>query len=542
MLFPLQYLTLEIPKQIINGAIGAEAPTVDVQGIEMSQVALLALLCTAFLVVVITQGVLKMRLNTMKGVLSERMLRRFRYALTTRLFRFPQRYFRRTSQGELVSMVTSESEGLGGMMGDAISLPLFQGGQMLTILFFLVVQSPWLGLAASALIPLQAWLIPRMQKKINLLARERVKEVRKFATVIGESADGAVHLRRGGGLRYWKAVISHRLGTLFAIRFEIYQKKFFMKFVNNFITQLTPLMFFSFGGYLAIRGDLTIGSLVAALAAHKDLAAPWKELLNYYNQLQETAIRYATITDKFAPDGMIDEALFEDGPEAQESLSGDIELQDVTVLGEDGAARLKDITLKVSKGTTVGIAVESEETRRAIADLMTRELLPTSGHMRVAGRDSQKLTQATIATRIGYAGSRVFVLQGTFSRNTLLPIMTRPTGADADGTVAKEAIMAGNSADPIDVTWLDPGAAALPDSDGLRSWWLDLIQAMDASGELLSMALARRFNDQNDPGLSHKLVALRDDVAQRLSAAGLDDGYHRFDHQAYCPGLPIAAS
>ena len=270
ILFPLQYLSLEIPKQIINGAIGATTATVDVFGLEMERVTLLGVLCMALLATVIGQGLLKMRLNTMKGMLAERMLQRFRFMLTTRLFRFPGRYFRRTSQGELVSMVTSESEALGGMMGDAISQPLFQGGQMITILAFLVIQSPWLGLAAAALIPLQAWLIPQMQRQINLLARERVKEVRKFATVIGESADGAVHFRRAGGLAYWRALITHRLSRLAAIRFEIYKKKFFMKFVNNFITQLTPLMFFAFGGYLVIQGDLTVGALVAALAAHKD--------------------------------------------------------------------------------------------------------------------------------------------------------------------------------------------------------------------------------------------------------------------------------
>ena len=539
LLFPLQYLSLEIPKRIINGAIGSPTPTVDVLGVEMAQVTLLALLCVALLATVIGQGLLKMRLNTMKGMLAERMLQRFRFMLTSRLFRFPGRYFRRTSQGELVSMVTSESEALGGMMGDAISQPLFQGGQMITILAFLMIQSPWLGLAAAALIPLQAWLIPRMQRQINLLARERVKEVRKFATVIGESADGAVHFRRTGGLAYWKAVISHRLSRLAAIRFEIYKKKFFMKFVNNFITQLTPLMFFAFGGYLVIQGDLTVGALVAALAAHKDLAAPWKELLTYYNQVQETAIRYTTVTERFAPEAMIDEGLVEATAEPGQGLAGDLALENVTVLGEDGAARLKDISLSVPQGAMVGIAVDSEETRSVLADLLTRELLPSDGTVRAAGQDLATLPQALLSARIGYAGPRVFVHQGTFGRNTQMPIMTGggdvpmpgspgPFGKDVPELKAED--------------WVVPGAAGQTDGETLQSWWIDLVMAMDASGDLLGVALARRFDDAAHPGLEAKLLDLRAGIRDTLESADLKDACARFDRGAFSDGLPIAAN
>src|SRR3546814_7980036 len=71
------------------------------------------------------------------------------------------------------------------------------------------------------------------------------------------------------------------------IRFEIYQRKFFIKFLNNFINQLTPFFFYAIGGYLVIRGNLSFGALIAVLAAYKDLAGPWKELLDYYQMKEE---------------------------------------------------------------------------------------------------------------------------------------------------------------------------------------------------------------------------------------------------------------
>lgn len=223
-LFPLLYLTLELPKRIINDAIGAASSTIEVWGYTFDQVTYLAILCAAFLISVLAHGLMKMKINTMKGVMSERMLRRFRYLLITRILRFPQPYFERVSQGELVSMVTAESEPMGGLMGDMISQPVLQAGQMITILSFLFLQSFWFGVAAVALIPLQAWLIPRMQRQINLLNKKRIQEVRILAAQIGENASGAATLRANAGWPWRMSMLSYQLGRLYLIRFDIYQK------------------------------------------------------------------------------------------------------------------------------------------------------------------------------------------------------------------------------------------------------------------------------------------------------------------------------
>ena len=66
------------------------------------------------------------------------------------------------SQGEIIPMITSEVEPLGGFIGNAFSLPAFQGGYLATILAFLFVQDWRMAVAAVALYPLQLWLIPKL--------------------------------------------------------------------------------------------------------------------------------------------------------------------------------------------------------------------------------------------------------------------------------------------------------------------------------------------------------------------------------------------
>ena len=467
--FPFLYATLELPKRVINDAIGATSDTVFIFGFELSQIQFLMALCFGYLGAVVAHGLLKMRLNTMKGVTAERLLRRFRFQLISRMLRFPRSYFRSTSQGELVSMVTSEAEPMGGLMGDMVAQPVFQAGQMLIILIFLFIQSVWFGLAGIALIPLQAWLIPMLQRRINLLNKARIKEMRAFSSEIGESAAGISDLRTNGGLRYRLAQFTDRLGRLFGIRFKIYQQKFFMKFLNNFITQLTPFFFYLVGGYLAIQGEITVGALVAALAAYKDLSSPWKELLTYYNQTQDMAVRWEVVTERFGPNDMIDEELFEGEPEEVPHLRGDIVMKDVTVKTADNNPILENINLTLPKGARVAIQARNQTERTALAEVLTREVMPTRGSVEMAGHDLSMLHQAVIAARIGYAHSRPYLFDGTLGSNLLMPLMTSPRTVDwqpktRDRTV-NEAIRSGNSRDRVDADWVDPELEGLTDGD-----------------------------------------------------------------------------
>lgn len=544
--FPILYVSLELPKRIINDAIGGTGEGVVFLGIALSQVQFLMVLCAAFLIAVLANGLLKMRLNTMKGVLAERLLRRFRYQLLTRILRFPKPYFRHTSQGELVSMVTSEAEPLGGIMGDMVSQPILQAGQMVTILIFLFAQSVWFGLAAIALIPLQAWIIPILQRQINLLNKSRIKEVRKLAADIGETAAGVSDIRTNGGLRYRMSLFSNRLGNLYDIRFEIYQKKFFMKFLNNFINQLTPFFFYSVGGYLAITGHITVGALVAALAAFKDMSSPWKELLAYYNTTQDVALRWETVTERFALSSLVDDSLFEGTPKEVSSLKGDIDISGVTVRDEAGQIVLEDISLTIPQGARVGIKAANETAALAFADLLTREVIPQRGSVKIAGQDLNTIHQVTLANCIGYAHSNPHILQGTLGENILLPFKNKPIEdmedyPDTDG-FRQKAAQSGNSVDLYDAEWIDPMVAGLNTSDEIRDWWFQLVEAMGIDDFMVRRALRSRLEVDEHQKLADAIVELRPEISMRLKSAGLHDVVHGYHPDKFNPVSPLGSN
>ena len=275
--FPALYYYLELPKLIINQAIQANDISFPVEyvGVEFDQTAFLYLMVGLFLLMVIVNQAFKYVINVYQGITGERMLRRLRYELYCRILRFPMPTFKKKSQGEIIPMITSEVEPLGGFIGEAFALPIFQGGYLLVIVSFLIIQNWIMAVAAIALYPLQAYFIPKLQKKVNLLGKSRVKLVRVLSDQLGESVSGVEEVHAHDASSTMRAHFSNQLDKIYTVRYRIYLLKFVIKFLNNFIQQLGPFFFYGIGGTMVINGTLEVGTLVAAIGAHKEMAAPW---------------------------------------------------------------------------------------------------------------------------------------------------------------------------------------------------------------------------------------------------------------------------
>lgn len=288
---PILYLTLELPKQIVNNALNSDSFPANFIGLSLNQVEYLMLLSGLYLAAILLSGVNKYVLNVLKGFVAERLLRRLRLLVYRQWRKDP---FAR-NRSEIVPILAQEVEPIGGFAADVLSLPILQGGTLATILLFMFIQDPLLGGAALTVLPIQLILLPKLQRRVNLYSRARIKEVRKLGRTLGDQLQTpAFH---GGDI----PKIGSSLRELEVIRRRIFRLKFFIKSLNNFLTSLTPFLFYSLGGYFVIEGRISLGALVAVLAAHKDFSAPLKELFAYYQSLEDTRIRFKEILEFFTP-------------------------------------------------------------------------------------------------------------------------------------------------------------------------------------------------------------------------------------------------
>ena len=284
-LMPPLYLALEMPKQIVNNVLEPSAGPAELYGFTLSQMQLLGLFSAVYLAAIALQGLGKYTLNTRKGRVAERLLRRLRLLIYRHWRRRPppQR------QNEIVQVLGAEVEPIGGFAADLVALPVTQGGTLLTILLFMFLQDPILGAAALTVLPVQLVLLPYLQRIVNRLSRDRIRAMRVLTRRLGGqmSPEGDPL----GEIRQTAA----SLRELEQIRYRIHRVKFLAKALNNFLTALTPFLFYSLGGYFVIEDRISLGALVAVLAAHKDFSAPLKELFRYYQQLEDTRIRYREV-------------------------------------------------------------------------------------------------------------------------------------------------------------------------------------------------------------------------------------------------------
>ncbi len=541
--FPLLYFSLEIPKIIINKALsGSDIPR-SLFGFELEITHYLVALCLLLLILIVANGVLKMRINTLKGIIGERLVRRLRFELVERILRFPSAHYQRTSQGELISTITAEAEPLAGYIAESIALPLFQGGTMITILVFMFMQDWVFGLASVALIPIQGYIIPKLQQQVNVLKKERVLKIRKLSERIGETISGAQEIRLQGTQRYSLAEFSHWLGGLFYIRLEIFRKKFFMKFLNNTIGQVTPFLFYLFGGMLVIKGELTIGALVAALSAYKDLTSPWKELLNHYQAHEDSKIKYQQIIDQFSPSGLLplpDPVSDTPVPGLREPIT----FRNVYWVSESGEPTLSNINITIEAGSRVAIIGQNAVQRARLAQLFTSLEQPESGSISIGGQSLDAISNHVLRTRIAYQGPDPHFFNGTIQQNIVYGLNHAPPAPEGDNQkqlqILSEAEASGNTSDVFFGDWLDYKLIDVHSPEEFEDHYFSGAATVGSSGVMYQRGLFEVFDPKDYPELAVNVLAARQKIQRRLKKENLQRVVAGFDPDTYNRNATVA--
>ncbi len=536
---PLVYISLDIPKRIINQAIGGVDMPDQILGFGVDQVSYLLALSVAFLLVVVISGALKFYLNVYKGVLGERMLRRFRFDLYTRILRFPSAHIRRITPAEIIPMITAETEPLGGLIGDAIAAPAFQGALLLTYLSFIFQQDLWLGLASIALYPPQMYLIPRLQAKVNALAKTRVQTVRLLAGHIGETVQGATDIHANDSGRFERAKTSNQLGRIFDIREELYRRKFFIKFLNNILAQVTPFFFFSIGGYLVIQGDVSLGALVAVLAAYKDIGPPWKELLKFYQVFEDTRVKYEQVTKQFEPENMIKASILEDREDV-ESLKGTLTASNVSYGEGENSQTVSGASFSLPLDTHVAVVGRAGSGKSHLAGLAARVLWPTAGRLSINDLDWSEVPEAVPGRRVAWVGSSAHIFSGTIGHNLYYGLMNSPQNLDpktedkAEQRRLREALASGNSTDSAAMPWLDLAAGNLSDERALVEKVIKVLAVvqLDEDGYRFGLGMHATLSDQDD--IRARFLKAR----EQIRAKGLE--FVAFDPDIYNVNITVA--
>ena len=547
------YASLDLPKTIINEAIqggrfpqGASSTTFF--GLELGRLQYLFALSMIFLGLIVLNGWLKFRINTMKGWMGERMLRRLRYALYDYILRFPLQRFRRVKAAEMATMIKDEVEPLGGFIGEAMITPLFLGGQALTAMFFILYQHWVLGLIALAVVGVQAYLIPKLRKRLLVLGRERQLTARALAGRIAETVDGAAEIHANATSNYERAEISSRLGKIFRIRFEFYQRKFLIKFLNNFLSQVTPFLFYTVGGYLVIVGRLDLGALVAVIAAYKDLPSPVKELIDWDQQRLDVEVKYQQVMEQFLDEEVAAPEMQALVDKLQLPSGGRLRAANLSLVDENGTRLVEEVSFEANLDQHVAIVGRPGSGASELAQLVARLLQPTSGSVELGGVDITRAPEAVTGRCIGYVGSPAYLFPARVRDNILYGLKHRPVRSPDEVSEEKklalrEAERTGNSTLDIEADWVDYAAAGCSGPEDCEKRIIELLHVVDLDETIFELGLRSRAQQQEgerNGDLSGRLLEARRHMRERLKSQGIQDWVERFDPAEYNRNATLA--
>src|SRR5690606_26192227 len=297
------------------------------------------------------------------------------------------------------------------------------------------------------------YIIPKLQAQVNELGKQRVRQVRRLADRISETVAGVRDIRANDTTQYERARFSKELGVVFNIRYEIYKKKFFIKFINNFMAQLGPFFFYSIGGYLVIMGDLTLGALVAVIGAHKELYSPWKELLSHYQLTWDSQIKFEQVVAQFDPVGLRDETLQIAEPSEPISFTGELRAANVTLTSEDGQVILDGASFAVQLPARVAVLGPAGRGKEELLLVLANLIEPDAGRVLINHVDLNRLPEAVTGRQMTFVGYPAQIFAGTIAENLFLGLRHRPVRPrELEGLAAElsererhEAERAGNS-------------------------------------------------------------------------------------------------
>jgi putative ABC transport system ATP-binding protein len=565
------FLSLSVPKAIVNNGIQGTAfkskPTETIFSIEIplpsflgfsgplhlfdgftvDQMNYLFVMSFVFLAAVVVNAQFRRTINTQKGRMGERMLRRLRYELYDRILRFPPAHFRKVKQAELATMIKDEVEPLGGFIGDAFVQPMFLGGQALTAIIFIMMQNWLLGLVVVALLAVQMMIIPRLRKPVLILGKQRQVTARQLAGRIAETADGVTEIHIHGASNFERADVTERLGRIFKIRFDLYQKKFVAKFWNNILSQATPFAIYLLGGYLAITGRMDVGAVVGVLLAYKDLPSPIKELIDWDQARQDVQIKYEQVIDQFQPEGMMAPELQALPAGPMPPLGDELVLSSVTV-SEDGRVKTLDaVNLSISTSRQMAVIGDGSSGKDALGHVLARITLPSNGTIKLDGKDFLQIPESMFGSRTAYIGPETYLFPLSVRENLLFGLKQRPIRpAPYDEEMLqiredfwREASRAGNPALDPNADWVDYDLAGATGPEDLLPCIVAALKQVELDGDIYQFGLRGAIVGSR-PELTEGLLKARRLLHKRLSDPAYADLVERFDAEHYNKNLSLA--
>ncbi len=414
-----------------------------------------------------------------------------RTAVFDHVQRMPLAFFTRTQTGALVSRLNNDVLGaqqaftstLSGLVSNVVGLVLTA-----TVMFTLSWQ-----ITAISLVMLPVFVLParRIGTRLQEITRESYNLNASMNATMTErfNVAGALLVKLFGRLGDEDASFRGRAARVrdIGVTSAMYGRAFFVAL--SLVASLAQALVYGLGGYYAITGQLSAGTVVTLALLLTRLYGPLTALSNARVDIMSALVSFDRVFEVLDLDPLIsdapdagelpadarsiefDEVRFSYPSADEVSLAS---LEDVAVL--DNAAPvevLHGISFRAAPGEMIALVGPSGAGKTTISQLVPRIYDVRSGAVRVGGLDVRSVTQDSLRDRIGVVSQEAHMFHDTIRENLRY---ARPEATESELWAAIEAAQIGEL-----VTALPDGLDTVVGDRGYRL----------SGGEKARLAIAR---------------------------------------------------
>ncbi len=250
----------------------------------------LILLCAGMMGVIVLSLALKWVLGFRAGTLGEDVIRLIRQRLLARAIDVDETG-EDLRKGTMTTAISAEAEELGKFAGGAFSDPVVQIGTLISVIGYISSTQPGLGIIALSMIVPQIIIVLASQRKVNVYVAERVRILRSATDHL--TVDKIEEVTQD---------VHDQFDAIYETRRSMFLWKLSTKFLLSVINGAGTVGVLMLGGWLVLKGDTDIGTVVAATSGLSRLQGPTSFLISFYRQVSANRIKYELLQELFGPD------------------------------------------------------------------------------------------------------------------------------------------------------------------------------------------------------------------------------------------------
>ena len=403
-----------LAKFIVDNAI---APAVNgLIGIDEG-FARLAPLGIAYVAVLLLGSGLRYAQTMLASYVGQRAMYDLRVQLFAHLQSLSLTFFDRNPVGRLMTRITNDIDALTDMVTQGVVAIFGDIVVIGTIAIVLLVLDFRLALVTFAALPLLIWLTMYFRRIMRDSFRSIRIRLARINAYLNENLSGMaivqLFTRERASFQQFDDLNTDLLN---ANRGQIRAMSMFFPAVG-FTRAATSAALFVAGGFWILKGEMTIGTLLAFWQLVDRFFQPIGDLAEKYNIMQAAMASSERVFRLLDTKATIVDAPH---PRALAHVRGEIDFDNVSFAYNEGDWVLRDVSFKISAGESVAIVGATGAGKTSIISLISRFYDVQKGRILLDGVDLRDLRQLDVRRHVGVVLQDPFIFAGTIASNIRL--------------------------------------------------------------------------------------------------------------------------